>query len=219
MARAGSASSGRPSTRARRWSPLGGAVARPGVYEIALGAPLATCSTAAGDAPDAAARACSSAATTAPGSRRGAIAAVRLDDALAARRMARGARRRASSSRSASRRVPRRRGRPRGRAGWPSESAGQCGPCVHGLPRSPSAVASLAAGHRGRDVHRRLERWSGQVDGRGACHHPDGVVRFLRSALASSPTSSRTIAATGPATRATGRRVLAVPDARRRLAA
>ena len=26
-------------------------------------------------------------------------------------------------------------------------------------------------------------RWSGLVQGRGACHHPDGSVRFIRSAL------------------------------------
>ena len=28
-----------------------------------------------------------------------------------------------------------------------------------------------------------LERWAGLVEGRGACHHPDGSVRFIRSAL------------------------------------
>jgi hypothetical protein len=26
-------------------------------------------------------------------------------------------------------------------------------------------------------------RWCGEVRGRGACHHPDGAVRFLASAL------------------------------------
>ena len=29
-----------------------------------------------------------------------------------------------------------------------------------------------------------LERWAGLVERRGACHHPDGSVRFLRSTLA-----------------------------------
>jgi hypothetical protein len=28
-----------------------------------------------------------------------------------------------------------------------------------------------------------LSRWAGLVEGRGACHHPDGTVRFIRSAL------------------------------------
>ncbi|MCW2966601.1 MAG: hypothetical protein JWM71_373, partial [Solirubrobacteraceae bacterium] len=29
----------------------------------------------------------------------------------------------------------------------------------------------------------RLHRWSGQIPGRGACHLPDGAVRFLASGL------------------------------------
>jgi NADH:ubiquinone oxidoreductase subunit F (NADH-binding) len=63
------------------------------------------------------------------------------------------------------------------------ESAGQCGPCVHGLAAIAGAFASLAAGTGRRGTVSRLERWCGQVDGRGACHHPNGAVRFLRSAL------------------------------------
>jgi NADH:ubiquinone oxidoreductase subunit F (NADH-binding) len=62
-------------------------------------------------------------------------------------------------------------------------TAGQCGPCVHGLDAIADALASVLAGTARPDVFDRLERWSGQVERRGACHHPDGVVRFLRSAL------------------------------------
>jgi NADH:ubiquinone oxidoreductase subunit F (NADH-binding) len=68
-----------------------------------------------------------------------------------------------------------------------AESAGQCGPCLNGLPRIAAALAELAGpGHR-RQTLTDLKRWSGPqnlVEGRGACHHPDGTVRFVRSALA-----------------------------------
>jgi NADH:ubiquinone oxidoreductase subunit F (NADH-binding) len=64
-----------------------------------------------------------------------------------------------------------------------AESAGQCGPCLNGLPRIAAGLAELAgAGHR-RQTVADLERWSGLVAGRGACGHPDGTVRFVRSAL------------------------------------
>jgi NADH:ubiquinone oxidoreductase subunit F (NADH-binding) len=68
-----------------------------------------------------------------------------------------------------------------------AESAGQCGPCLNGLPRIAAALAELAGpGHR-RQTLTDLKRWSGPqnlVEGRGACNHPDGTVRFVRSALA-----------------------------------
>ena len=63
------------------------------------------------------------------------------------------------------------------------ESAGQCGPCLNGLPRMALAVEALAEGRAGRRELSDLHRWAGLVEGRGACHHPDGSVRFLRSAL------------------------------------
>ncbi len=64
------------------------------------------------------------------------------------------------------------------------QSAGQCGPCVYGLRAIADAVSALAdgAGHeRERD---RILRWTSEVRGRGACHHPDGAARFVESALA-----------------------------------
>jgi NADH:ubiquinone oxidoreductase subunit F (NADH-binding) len=65
-----------------------------------------------------------------------------------------------------------------------AESAGQCGPCLNGLPRIAAALAELAQpGNHRRQTLADLSRWSGLVEGRGACHHPDGTVRFVRSAL------------------------------------
>jgi NADH:ubiquinone oxidoreductase subunit F (NADH-binding) len=62
------------------------------------------------------------------------------------------------------------------------ESAGQCGPCLFGLDAIAGAMQQLADG-RAAD-RSTLARWLGQVDGRGACRHPDGVVAMIRSALA-----------------------------------
>lgn len=63
------------------------------------------------------------------------------------------------------------------------ESAGQCGPCLNGLPRIAAALVELAGARPRRQTRADVERWSGLVTGRGACHHPDGTVRFVRSAL------------------------------------
>jgi NADH:ubiquinone oxidoreductase subunit F (NADH-binding) len=62
------------------------------------------------------------------------------------------------------------------------ESAGQCGPCIFGLDAIADELQRIAEG-RSTDTTTLL-RWVGQVEGRGACHHPDGAVRLIRSALA-----------------------------------
>jgi NADH:ubiquinone oxidoreductase subunit F (NADH-binding) len=65
-----------------------------------------------------------------------------------------------------------------------TESAHQCGPCAFGLPSLASDLASLANGASGASAAlERLEARCETIAGRGACHHPDGVVRLVRSAL------------------------------------
>ena len=63
------------------------------------------------------------------------------------------------------------------------QSAAQCGPCVFGLAAIAEATRRLASGSPAQDDLGRVDRWAGQVLGRGACHHPDGAVGLLRSAL------------------------------------
>jgi NADH:ubiquinone oxidoreductase subunit F (NADH-binding) len=158
---------------------IAGAVARPGVYEVALGTPVAdviACAGRSGDwraalvggyygswltARDAGAVGLDNGSLRDRGAAVGAGVVVALPvEACPAAEVARVVR-------------------------WMAdENAGQCGPCVHGLDAIAGTVTALAAGTARRDAYARLDRWTGQVDGRGACHHPNGVVRFVRSALA-----------------------------------
>ncbi|HEX3461055.1 MAG TPA: NADH-ubiquinone oxidoreductase-F iron-sulfur binding region domain-containing protein [Acidimicrobiales bacterium] len=63
------------------------------------------------------------------------------------------------------------------------ESAGQCGPCVFGLPAIAGDLEQLAAGRGGDEVLDRIQSRATIVEGRGGCRHPDGAVRMIRSAL------------------------------------
>jgi len=61
------------------------------------------------------------------------------------------------------------------------ESAGQCGPCVNGLAAVAGALETLADGVG--DNRAKALGWLEQIRGRGACRHPDGAARFVESAL------------------------------------
>jgi NADH:ubiquinone oxidoreductase subunit F (NADH-binding) len=62
-------------------------------------------------------------------------------------------------------------------------SSGQCGPCVYGLDAVAQAVGAMAAGTAGPGERDRVLRWTSEIRGRGACHHPDGAVRFVESMI------------------------------------
>ncbi len=193
---------------------LGGAVTRPGVHEVALGTPIERLLGAGGPAPPARAVLVGgyygswltgdALATTglddvslrARGARLGAGVIVALpDDACAVAEVARV-------------------------VDWlADENAGQCGPCVHGLDAIAGALAAIADGVADRDATLRLERWCGQVEGRGACHHPNGVAGFVRSALRVFAAELEEHRRHGPCDRCDRRPVLVVPDGRDRLAA
>ena len=63
------------------------------------------------------------------------------------------------------------------------ESAGQCGPCVNGLGALSDAMERIAASRAETGDVEKVRRWIDMVRGRGACHHPDGAVGQLASAL------------------------------------
>jgi NADH:ubiquinone oxidoreductase subunit F (NADH-binding) len=76
------------------------------------------------------------------------------------------------------------------------ETAGQCGPCVFGLPALADALAELAfyggsgvsdgSPGRGRGVAE-IATLIRLVEGRGACRHPDGATQLVRSVLRAFP--------------------------------
>jgi NADH:ubiquinone oxidoreductase subunit F (NADH-binding) len=62
------------------------------------------------------------------------------------------------------------------------QGAGQCGPCLMGLPALAGALADLAFyGGRGGAVG--VAALIPLIEGRGACRHPDGAAQLARSAL------------------------------------
>lgn len=158
---------------------VSGAASRPGVYEIPLGAPLSAVLAAAGAnvASDSAVLVGGYFGTWIPGSL---VDRVTTDAASLGRAgaafgcgtlavLAPGACGLAEAAR-----VTR----------WlADQNAGQCGPCMFGLPAIAGAMDALVVGDPSGRAEEDLHRWLGLVKGRGACKHPDGAARFVESSL------------------------------------
>ena len=156
---------------------LSGAVGRVGVYEVALGKPLAELFEEAGGDPDAVQAFLVGGYFGTWLSAEEALSA-RLDDAslepLGAKLGARAivALPREACGIAETARIARY---------LADQSAGQCGPCVYGLAAIADDMELIV---RRRPVDEvQLQRRLGVVPGRGACHHPDGAVRFVASGL------------------------------------
>jgi NADH:ubiquinone oxidoreductase subunit F (NADH-binding) len=63
------------------------------------------------------------------------------------------------------------------------QSAGQCGPCMFGLPAIAADWQQLGNPYQAAEAERRLRRRLPTIADRGACHHPDGAVGMAASAL------------------------------------
>jgi len=90
-------------------------------------------------------------------------------------------------------------------------SAGQCGPCVHGLAAIADTVQRLACGTAPAGALGEVERWASELRGRGACQHPDGAARFVASAVRAFTEEFRDHARRGPCKRCAGTPVLPTP--------
>jgi NADH:ubiquinone oxidoreductase subunit F (NADH-binding) len=64
-----------------------------------------------------------------------------------------------------------------------TETAQQCGPCVHGTAAIARTLHGIAAGRTSARAFADLERWTTSIPGRGACHLPDGLAHFVATAL------------------------------------
>ncbi|HEY6426792.1 MAG TPA: NADH-ubiquinone oxidoreductase-F iron-sulfur binding region domain-containing protein, partial [Acidimicrobiales bacterium] len=99
------------------------------------------------------------------------------------------------------------------------QGARQCGPCVHGLAELAEAMDRLAYVGRGGPHFECILETCSLVEGRGACRHPDGVARFVRTGLGLFADEVASHQRRGPCSETRAERVLPVPDrtARRRL--
>jgi NADH:ubiquinone oxidoreductase subunit F (NADH-binding) len=91
------------------------------------------------------------------------------------------------------------------------ETAGQCGPCVFGLPALADAMTDLAYhGGRGRAAEQ-VAALIPLIEGRGACRHPDGATQLAASALAAFGADVAWHDRVGPCHGIRGRALLPVP--------
>jgi NADH:ubiquinone oxidoreductase subunit F (NADH-binding) len=91
------------------------------------------------------------------------------------------------------------------------ENAGQCGPCVNGLPAIAQGMRTLVAGDPGGRTEPQVRRWIEMVKGRGLCKHPDGAARFVASSLDTFGDEIERHRTRGPCAATHSPRVLATP--------
>jgi NADH:ubiquinone oxidoreductase subunit F (NADH-binding) len=97
-----------------------------------------------------------------------------------------------------------------------TETAHQCGPCVHGTAAIARTLHGIAEGKAPHGAFADLERWTEELPGRGACHHPNGLAQFVATALEVFAAQFADHARRGPCEACRSAAVLPVPAARKR---
>jgi NADH:ubiquinone oxidoreductase subunit F (NADH-binding) len=77
------------------------------------------------------------------------------------------------------------------------ENAGQCGPCVFGLPALADALGELAYCGAREGAVNQVATLLPLIERRGACRHPDGATQLVRSMLQAFPADARRHERTG----------------------
>ena len=93
-----------------------------------------------------------------------------------------------------------------------TETAGQCGPCVHGTAAIARTLHGIAEGKASSTAFADLERWVAELPGRGACHHPNGLAHFVSTALRTFPSEFADHARHGPCAACGADPVLTIPQ-------
>jgi NADH:ubiquinone oxidoreductase subunit F (NADH-binding) len=95
-----------------------------------------------------------------------------------------------------------------------TETANQCGPCVHGSAAIARTLHSIGSGRAHPSAFADLRRYTSAVGGRGACHLPDGLARFVATSLRTFAGEFDEHAANGPCDACAAPPLLTIPAPR-----
>jgi NADH:ubiquinone oxidoreductase subunit F (NADH-binding) len=98
-----------------------------------------------------------------------------------------------------------------------TETANQCGPCVHGSAAIARTLHGIAEGTAAASALADLGRWTSILPGRGACHLPDGLAHFVSTALRTFPAAFDDHARHGPCEACSAPALLHIPPPSKKL--
>ena len=82
---------------------------------------------------------------------------------------------------------------------------------MHGTAAIARTLHGVAEGRPSPSAFADLDRWAAELPGRGACHHPNGLARFVATSLSTFAGQFRDHAANGPCEACSAEPVLQFP--------